>query len=69
MCVMARLAFPCMHVASVNNTKRFSLRKSKWLLILVVIEIEPGYLSRPGPGHPGNHAGKRMLEAKPLTLL
>ena len=50
-----------------NNTKRSSPREGKLLLKLVVIEIEP----RPffGHGHSGNQAGKRMLEAQPLTFL
>ena len=50
-----------------NNTKRSSPGEGKWLLKLVVMEIDPGRFS--GPGDSGNHGGKRMLETKPLTLL
>ena len=37
------------------------------ILMPVVKRSNPGCLSR--LGHPCNHAGKRMLETKPLTLL
>ena len=50
-----------------NNTKRSSPGKGKLSLKLVAIEIEPRPFS--GPGHSGNHGGKRMLEPKPLIFL
>ena len=62
-----RLTFLYTQAAIVNNTERSSPREGKLLLKLVEIEIEPRRFS--GHGHSGNQAGKRMLEAQPLTFL
>ena len=65
--VQNRNLVPCIQVVTVNYTKRPCPREGKLPLMLVVIEIEPKLSSR--PGHPRNQAGKRMLEANPLTFV
>ena len=61
------LAFLYTQVAIVNNTKLSSPGEKKLPLKLAIIKIEP-ILFFFRPGHPGNRAGERMLEAKPLTF-